>query len=100
MRLAGRSDPAHGGLEGRVLELQVNAEPGAQVRMAVYADAIIIDADEHRTLANFETDFNISVRFAGFPPDGPYVCHPILNRSLAELPRDFMAALSGAISLR
>ena len=89
----------------------------------VYADSIIIDADEHRTLANFETYFNISVWFACFPPDEPHVCHLILNRSLAGLAvterkgkpsiavplkmarladerRDFMAALLGAISLR
>ena len=89
----------------------------------VYADSIIIDADEHRTLANFETYFNTSVWFACFPPDEPHVCHLILNRNLAGLPvtgrkgkpsiavplrmarladerRDFMAALLGAISLR
>ena len=89
----------------------------------VYADSIIIDADEHRTLANFETYFNVSVWFACFPPDEPHVCHLILNRNLAALPvtgrkgkasigvplkmaslsderRDFMAALLGAIRLR
>ena len=89
----------------------------------VYQDAIIIDAYEHRTLLNFETFFNISVWFACFPPDRPYVCHLFLNRNLAGLPitrvkgkevlavplkltrpaderRDFMAALLGAISLR
>ena len=89
----------------------------------IYADTIIIDADEHRTLANFETYFNTSVWFACFPPDEPHVCHLILNRNLAKLPvtgrkgkpsiavplkmarladerRDFMAALLGAISLR
>ena len=89
----------------------------------VYADTIIIDADEHRTLVNFETYFNTSVWFACFPPDEPHVCHLILNRELAGLPvrrakgapsiavplklatladerRDFMAALLGAISLR
>ena len=89
----------------------------------VYADTIIIDADEHRTLANFETYFNISVWFACFPPDEPHVCHLILNGELAGLPvrrakgapsiavplkmarladerRDFMAALLGAISTR
>ena len=89
----------------------------------IYADSIIIDADEHRTLANFETYFDISVWFACFPPDEPHVCHLILNRNLAALPvrrakgkpsiavplkmarladerRDFMAALLGAISLR
>ena len=89
----------------------------------VYADSVIIDADEHRTLANFETYFKISVWFACFPPDEPHVCHLILNRQLAGLPvrhakgkasvavplrmarladerRDFMAALLGAISLR
>ena len=89
----------------------------------VYANTIIIDADEHRTLANFETYFNTSVWFACFPPDEPHVCHLILNRNLAGLPvtgrkgkpsiavplrmaqladerMDFMAALLGAISLR
>lgn len=89
----------------------------------VYADSIIIDADERRTLANFETYFNISVWFACFPPDEPHVCHLILNQNLAALPvtglkgkptiavplkmarltderRDFMAAVLGAISLR
>jgi hypothetical protein len=89
----------------------------------VYADTIIIDADEHRTLANFETYFNTSVWFACFPPDEAHVCHLILNRELSRLPvtttkgkpviavplratkpvderRDFMAAVLGAISLR
>ena len=89
----------------------------------VYADAIIIDAEEHRTLSCFERYFNISVWFACFPPDEPHVCHLILNRELAGLPirrangaltiavplkltrladdrRDFMAAVLGAISLR
>ena len=89
----------------------------------VYADTIIIDAYEHRTLLNFETFFNITVWFACFPPDEPHTCHLFLNRALAGLPtktvkgeqvipvplrltkpaderRDFMAALLGAISLR
>ena len=88
-----------------------------------YADTLIIDADEHRTLANFETYFNISVWYACFPPDEKHACLLILNRSLAGLPvtnrkgspsiavplkmttladerRDFMAAVLGAISLR
>ena len=52
----------------------------------VYADTIIIDTDEHRTLANFETYFNISVWFACFPPDEPHVCHLVLNSGLASLP--------------
>ena len=34
----------------------------------VYADTLIIDAYEHRTLLNFETFFNITVWFACFPP--------------------------------
>jgi hypothetical protein len=89
----------------------------------VYADTLIIDAYEHRTLLNFETFFNISVWFACFPPDEPHTCYLFLNRSLAGLPRsslkgeaviavplkvtrpaderrDFMASLLGAISLR
>lgn len=89
----------------------------------IYDDTILIDAYEHRTLAAFETFFNMSVWFACFPPDAPHVCHLFLNRSLAALPvttakgkatiavplrltkpvderRDFMAALLGAISLR
>ena len=89
----------------------------------IYADTIIIDADEHRTLANFEMYFNISVWFACFPPDEPLTCHLVLIRELASLPirrakgtpsiavplkmarladerRDFMAAVLGAISLR
>ena len=89
----------------------------------IYADTIIIDADEHRTLANFETYFNTSVWFACFPPDEPHVCLLVLNRHLAKLSvtgrkgkpsiavplkvatladerRDLMAALLGAISLR
>jgi hypothetical protein len=89
----------------------------------VYAQTLIMDADEHRTLANFETCFNISVWFACFPPGGGRDCHLFLNRSLADLPvttsegkasvavplkmtkvvderRDFVAALMGAISLR
>ncbi len=89
----------------------------------VYDDAILIDADEHRTLAAFETFFNMSVWFACFPPDAPHACHLFLNRELAGLPvisvsskpaiavplsmtkpvderRDFMAAVLGAISLR
>jgi hypothetical protein len=88
----------------------------------VYADTILIDAYEHRTLLNFETFFNISVWFACFPPDEPHACHLFLNRSLAGLPvtrakgkdvvaaplrltrladdrRDFMAALLSAIRL-
>ena len=52
----------------------------------VYADTIIIDADEHCTLANFETFFNISVWFACFPPEELHVCHLILNRNLTALP--------------
>ena len=90
---------------------------------SVYQDAIIIDADEHRTLSNFETLFSTSVWFACFPPAEPNVCHLFLNRSLATLPvtrkkgeaviavplratrladerRDLMAALLGTISLR
>jgi hypothetical protein len=89
----------------------------------VYADTLIIDAYEHRTLLNFETFFNITVWFACFPPDEPHTCHLFLNRALAGLPtktvkskqvipvplrvtkpaderRDFMAALLGAISLK
>ncbi len=88
----------------------------------VYADTLVVDADEHRTLLNFETFFNISVWFACFPPDEAHACHLFLNRSLAGLPvrrrqgkealavpltlgrvaderRDFMAALMGAIRL-
>ena len=88
----------------------------------VYADSIIIDADEHRTLANFETYFNTSVWFACFPPDEAHVCLLVLNRELAGLSvrsakskasiavplkmawladqrRDFMAAVLGAIKL-
>ena len=90
---------------------------------SVYADSLIIDAYEHRTLLNFETFFSMSVWFACFPPTEPNVCHLFLNRSLTGLPiterrgaasiavplrmtrladerRDFMAALMGAISLR
>src|SRR5262245_47732251 len=35
MLAAGLSDPTHGGLEARMLELEVNAKPGAEVRMTV-----------------------------------------------------------------
>lgn len=89
----------------------------------IYQDAILIDTYEHRTLAAFETFFNISVWFACFPPDEPHTCHLFLNRSLARIEaatakgksvvavplratkavderRDFMAALLGAISMR
>ena len=89
----------------------------------VYADTLIIDAYEHRTLLNFETFFNITVWFACFPPDEPHACHLFLNRALAGMTtktvkgeqvipvplrltkpaderRDFMAALLGAISLK
>jgi hypothetical protein len=89
---------------------------------SVYADTLIIDAYEHRTLLNFETFFNISVWFACFPPGEPNTCHLFLNRSLSGVPvakrrgapsiavplrltrvvddrRDFMAALMGAIKL-
>ncbi|WP_287389512.1 hypothetical protein [Ralstonia sp.] len=89
----------------------------------VYAQTLIIDADEHRTLANFETFFNISVWFACFPPGSGHDCHLFLNRSLVGLPvttregkasiavplkmtkvvderRDFVAALMGAFRLR
>jgi hypothetical protein len=89
---------------------------------SVYADTLIIDAYEYRTLLNFETFFNISVWFACFPPGEAHTCHLFLNRSLSGLPvakrrgaasiavplrltrvaddrRDFMAALMGAIKL-
>jgi hypothetical protein len=89
----------------------------------VYADTLIIDAYEHRTLLNFETFFTMSVWSACFPPEEGHACHLFLNRNLAGLPvenrggkpslavplrltkladdrRDFMAALMGAISLR
>ena len=89
----------------------------------VYDNTILIDAFEHRTLAAFETFFNLSVWFACFPPDAPHTGYLFLNRDLARLPvttvkstpaiavplrltravderRDFMAALLGAISLR
>lgn len=89
----------------------------------VYAQTLIIDADEHRALANFETFFNISVWFACFPPGGGHDCHLLLNRRLTGLPvttredkasiavplkltkvvderPDFVAALMDAISLR
>ncbi len=89
----------------------------------IYDSALLIDADEHRTLTNFETYFSISVWFACFPPEEANTCHLFLNRSLAGLPerrargeavipvpltlgrvaderRDFMAALIGAISLK
>jgi hypothetical protein len=49
----------------------------------VYADTIIIDAYEHRTLLNFETFFNISVWFACFLPGQPNTCQLFLNRSLS-----------------
>jgi hypothetical protein len=91
--------------------------------LCIYADTIIINAYEHRTLLNFETFFNITVWFACFPPDEPHTCHLFLNRALAGLRaktvkgepvipvplrltkpaderRDFMAALLGAISLK
>lgn len=90
---------------------------------SVYADTLIVDATEHRTLLNFETFFSMSVWFACFPPDEPHACHLLLNRALSRLPvsrakgklvlavplklgriaderRDFMAALMSAISLR
>lgn len=89
----------------------------------IYQDAILIDADEHRTLMAFETHFNMSVWFACFPPEAPHTCHLFLNRDLSRLAitkvkskqtiavplrltkaiderRDFMAAVLGAISLR
>jgi hypothetical protein len=89
----------------------------------VYDHTILIDAHEHRTLAAFETFFNVTVWFACFPSDMPHTCHLFRNRSLAGLSvvtvkgkpaiavplrltkpvderRDFMAAVLGAISLR
>ncbi len=86
----------------------------------VYADTLIIDADEHRTLLTFERCFNMSVWLACFPPGEPNTCHLFLNRDLAGLPRtvakgkatitvpvsrgrladerrDYMAALMGAV---
>jgi hypothetical protein len=89
----------------------------------VYASTLLIDAEEHRTLLNFETYFNISVWFACFPPGEPNICHLLLNRALiglapktvkgvtvipvplrltkpADERRDFMAALLSAISLK
>jgi hypothetical protein len=90
---------------------------------SIYNDSIIIDAYEHRTLANFETFFSMSVWFACFPPAEPHTCLLVMNRTLSGLPvtrrkgaaaiavplkltrladerRDFMAALMGAISLK
>lgn len=52
----------------------------------IYENAILIDADEHRTLSAFETYFNVSVWFACFPPSELHSCHLFLNRSLAGLP--------------
>ncbi len=89
----------------------------------VYADTLIIDAYEHRTLLTFERCFNMSVWLACFPPGEAHACHLFLNRELAGLPqatvrakatiavplsrgrladerRDLMAALMGAVSLR
>lgn len=89
----------------------------------VYDNIILIDADEHRTLAAFETFFNLSVWFACFPPDAVHTGYLFLNRDLARLPvatvkgkptvavplrltkavderRDFMAAVLSAITLR
>lgn len=88
----------------------------------VYADTILIDVYEHRTLLNFETFFSTSVWFACFPSDEPGTCHLFLNRALVGLPatrrqgkdviavplrlthladdrRDFMAAFVAAIRL-
>jgi hypothetical protein len=90
---------------------------------SIFRDAILIDAHEHRTLAAFETLFNVAVWFACFPPDEPHTCHLFRNASLAALDevrangkaaiavplrltkpvderRDFMAAVLGAINLR
>ncbi len=89
----------------------------------VYADTLIIDADEHRTLLTFERCFNTSVGLACFPPGESNTSHLFLNRDLAGLPRmavngkatitvplsrgrladerrDFMAALMGAVARR
>lgn len=89
----------------------------------VYDNAILIDAYEHRTFANFETFFALSLWYVCFPPAEPNICHLFLNRDLARLPvrrtrggeaiavplastvtadprRDFMAVLTGAISLK
>jgi len=90
---------------------------------SIYDDAILIDAYEHRTLAAFETFFNISVWYACFPPDESHTGYLFLNRNLPRLAattvkgkpaiavplritkavderRDFMAVLLSAISLR
>lgn len=89
----------------------------------VYQDAILIDADEHRTFRNFETFFNITLWYVCFPPAEPNVCHLFRNRDLdgaaaidfrggpalamplretatADPRRDFMGVLMSAISLR
>jgi hypothetical protein len=89
----------------------------------VYDDTILIDAYEHRTLAAFETFFNVTVWFACFPPDARHICYLFRNRTLTGLEvspvkgksaiavplrlttpvderQDFMAAVLGAISLR
>lgn len=89
----------------------------------IYDDTILIDAYEHRTLAAFETFFNVTVWFACFPPDAPFTCYLFRNHCLTALGtsrvkskpaiavplrltrpvderRDFMAAVMGAISLR
>jgi len=89
----------------------------------IFRNSILIDAHEHRTLAAFETFFNVTVWFACFPPSEPHTCYLFRNANLATLHevtangkaaiavpirltklvderRDFMAAVLGAISLR
>lgn len=86
----------------------------------VYRDSLIIDANEHRTLLNFETFFNISVWVACFPPDATHTCHlflnlaglpvatvkgkqvvavPLAGTKLADERRDFIAAILAATRL-
>ncbi len=96
----------------------------AAVKTLVPASAGMSSAtEEHRTFANFETFFNISVWVASFPPGEPNTCHLFLNRDLrgrseqgpgrrrtiimplqdtvtADPRREVLAVLLGAIGLR
>jgi len=89
----------------------------------IYDNCLLIDAEEHRTLATFETCFSTAVWFACFPPEEAHSCYLMLNREIADLApirargkavlavplrrslrcdhrRDFMAALVQATRVR
>lgn len=53
---------------------------------SVYQDRLIIEANERRTLLNFESFFSTSVFVVCIPLGDDLTCNLLLKRSLATLP--------------